>query len=79
MENTKHFLQEHMGQNDPICSALVNVSSLGNIEENPLSTAVVISTVSYLCFPSHCQWPFLWVVCLLVQVCLLGAINSAFS
>ena len=34
---------------------------------------------TYLCFPSHCQWPLLWLVCLLVQVCLLGAINSAFS
>lgn len=63
VENTKHFLQE-LGQNDPICSALVNVSSLGNIEENPLSTALVISTVSYLCFPPVVSGLFCgWFVC----------------
>lgn len=57
----------------------MNVLSLGNVEENPLSVAIFISTVSYLCFPSDCRWPFLWLVCLLMQVHLLDDINRAFS
>lgn len=61
------------------CSALVNILCLGNVEENSLSVAIFISTVSYLCFPSDCWWTFLWLVCLLMQVHLLGDINSAFS